>query len=566
MTAIWKIQSKISAASAAKRRQSIIIAILKNRGLISKKDQQQFLNPPHPSTIKAVSLGIKSSQLKKAIRRIKAAIADQALIYIYGDFDADGISSAAILWETLNHLGAKVMPYIPVRGSQTRGLSRQGIDEIINLSAKTHQLKPQLIITVDNGISAFKGCQYAKKQGIDVIISDHHQPKRGNNRAAFPEALAIVHTTKLAGAGVAWFFAQEILKDLSSTLELAALGTIADMVPLTEANRSLAKYGLEQLRRTKRVGIKALARNASVDLATITPHEVSFRIAPRLNAMGRLKHGLDSLRLLCTLNRSRAQQLSQDLAQVNQLRHDLSEEMFDHARKQWLKQADRNPKLIFIAHSSYHEGIVGLVAGRLAEKFNRPAIVVAQGKTQSKASARSIKGFNMIKALRQIEALLLELGGHELAAGFTAKTKKLSLIQKQLEKLADRQLKSNQLQPELKIDCLIDFKDITWILFNELEKLQPFGFANPQPVFATRGVKIVNFRPVGQGNQHLKLRLSSATWNLEPIDAIAFNFGRLSPQLSRNQLVDIVYTIESNHWNHRKSLQLKIKDVSLQPR
>jgi single-stranded-DNA-specific exonuclease len=297
--------------------------------------------------------------------------------------------------------------------------------------------------------------------------------------------------------------------------------------------------------------------------------------------MGRLERGLDSLRLLCTLNLSRAQQLSQDLAQVNQLRHDLSEEMFNHAQSLWLKSQPLTTdepigssvllkkikkKLIFVAHSSYHEGIVGLVAGRLAEKFNRPAIVIAQGKTQSKGSGRSIKGFDMIKALRQIENLLLELGGHELAAGFTAETKKLSLIQKKLEKLADRQLKTSQLQPELKIDCLIDFKDITWTLFNELEKLQPFGFANPQPLFATRGVKIASFRPVGQDNRHLKLRLSPGTCNLEPIDAIAFNFGQLSPQLTRNQPLDIVYTIESNHWNHRKSLQLKIKDVSPQHR
>ncbi|MCX6816870.1 MAG: single-stranded-DNA-specific exonuclease RecJ [Candidatus Beckwithbacteria bacterium] len=530
----------------------IILSLLKKRGLITKKDQVEFLNPTNPEKIKLKDLKISKIQVAKAISRIKQAIKNQELIYIYGDYDTDGVSATAILWEALNFLGAKVLPYIPVRNDPVRGLSPTGIG-----SLKDH---PSLIITVDNGISAFKGCEFAKKLGIDVIITDHHLPQHRQGKVHLPPALTIIHTTELAGAGVAWFFSREILKSLNTKsymlntiLDLAALGTIADMVPLIGPNRSLVKFGLQQLRQTQRFGLKALAKVAGLDLTNISEHQVSFIFAPRLNAMGRMEHALNSLRLVCTKDKERGEKLAKHLGEINQLRQDKTLTMFLDAKKKWLT-TNQKKALIFVADKSYHEGVVGLVAGRLAEEFHHPSVVIALGKNYSKASIRSIKGFNAIKNIRSLERYLLEHGGHELAAGFTIDNKNIKLVQKKLENLAQTQLSGNQLQPVIEIDCEIKLSDITWDLMADLEKLRPFGFGNSEPVFCTSQVKLINFRPVGQDNKHLKLRL-------EKFSGIAFNQGYLADKLTPGQLVNIAYTLEKNEWHNKKELQLKIKEI-----
>ena len=560
MNQIWKIQSQITATSLTKRRQQIINSLLKTRGLTTKTQQKEFFNPLKPQDISLKQAAIKPAQITKAIKRITQAIKDNHPIFIYGDYDADGICSTAILWETLHYLNANVLPYIPTRADKTRGLSQQGIDAIIEQS-KNQLSQNILIITVDNGISSFKGCDYAKKKNIDVVITDHHQPKHKASKAVLPKALAIVHSTEIAGTGVSWFFAQEILKKikpatrnlLPATLQLAALGTIADMVPLIKANRSLAKFGITKLQQTRRPGLQILAKISNININQLDSHQISFSLAPRLNALGRLDHALDALRLLCTSDIQRAKDLAANLYQVNKTRQDLTQTALTHAKSQWLKQ-DQKQKLIFVAHHSYHEGIVGLVAGRLAEKFNKPAVVIAKGKIYSKGSVRSIKGFNVIKSLRTLEKHILELGGHELAAGFTVENKKMAIIRKKLQTMAKKQLSKKPTQPELKIDCQIDLADINQELFNQLEKFQPFGFNNPRPVFATKQAKLTAFRAVGQTQKHLKLKIDN-------LDAIAFNFGGFASKLSIDKPVDIVYTIEENYWNGKTSLQLKIKEL-----
>lgn len=538
----------------------IIQVLLEKRGLITKKEQTQFLDPIKPDKISLDQIGLQSAAVVKAIKRLTTAHKNQELIYIYGDYDADGVSSTAILWETLNSLGFPVLPFIPGRNDPVRGLSPQGIDMIIK-QAKT---KPGLIITVDNGICAFTGCQHAQKLGIDVIITDHHLPKHKNNRPFFPKVLAIIHTTKLAGVGVAWFFSREIIKAFkfasaraASTLDLAALGTIADMVPLLNANRSLAKFGLDKLRLSRRPGLIALAKTANLDLNVLDDYQVSYVLAPRLNALGRLEHALDALRLLCTTDLHRAERLAAHLNQTNQLRQDKTLTMFLDAKNKVLKQSGDQP-LIFVASKTYHEGVVGLVAGKLMEEFNRPAVVVALGKNYSKASGRSLKGFNILKAIRSLEPYLLEHGGHELAAGFTLDNKNLTIVAKKLLSLAKKSLLNKELEPAIEIDCELDLEQITWQLFNALEKFKPFGFANPQPLFATKQVKLLNFRTVGQDNKHLKLSLQGSTLKVE---AIAFSFGHLAQKLAPGQLIDITYTIEKNVWNGKKDLQLKIKEI-----
>ena len=553
MDSNWKIQTQIKSTSTKSRRQEIIKALLKIRGLTKKSDITTFLNPKDPKDISIKSVGININQVKIAVKRIKECIKKNQLIYVYGDYDADGITATAILWEALNSMGANVMPYIPQRDEPARGLSKQGIDNIIKLAKAT----PSLIITVDNGITSFKGCDYAKKLGVDVIITDHHQPKTKIKKLIYPKSLAIIHTQSLAGAGVAWFFSKELTKTLS--LDLVTLGTIADMVPLTHANRSLASHGLKALKASSRPGLKALAIAAQIVLKDLQTYQVSFCLTPRLNAMGRLDKALDSLRLLCTKDHIKAKSLAQNLNQTNQLRQDKTMEMFINAKGQYLK-SNQDSKLIFVQNKNYHEGIVGLVAGRLSEEFNRPAVVVAISKNYAKASIRSIKGFNAIKAFRNIESHLLEHGGHPLAAGFTAKIKDLPLIQKKLETLAKKDLAKKSLDSQITIDCQIELKDINWDLMKKLDKFRPFGFANSQPVFATKKVNLLDFRPVGQTKKHLKLTVLQES---NKLDAIAFNFGSLANTLKTDQLIDVAYTIDENLWNGKKDLQLKIKDIQL---
>lgn len=556
MDKIIKIKSKIKNTDPQKRRDEIISTILLNRGIKTKPDQKEFLNPTDPKKIKPEDVSIKPDQLKKAVTRIKKAIKNKELIYIYGDHDADGITSTAVLWESLNSQKAKVMPYIPGRSDKIRGLSPDGIDEI--LKDKSGPCK--LIITVDNGISAFKGTDYANKKGIDVIITDHHQPKIKSKKPVLPKALSIIHTTKLAGVGVAWFLARE-LKDLKTSLELVAIGTIADMVPLTAANRSLVKFGLESLRKSKRVGLKALADISKVDLKNLVTYQIGFVLAPRLNAMARLEHALDSLRLLCTTLEEKASKLATSLNQTNLERQDKTFEMFFHAKSQWTEYNQPKKKLIFVKHQSYHEGIVGLVAGRLAEKFYKPAFVISMGETYSKGSARSIKGFNVLKAIRSIEDLIEEHGGHQMAAGFTAKNVNLPIIQKRLEDLAEDQLKKEQLIPVITIDCELKPEDINWDLWSQLEKLEPSGFGNKPPLFISKQLEVVDFRSVGQDQKHLKLTLQGPSLK-ESFPAIAFNLGSMATKLKPGQKVDVTYTLDKNEWNGNKALQLKIKSIA----
>ena len=559
MTKVWHVNQKVSGKSSKIRRQQIIAALLKNRRLLTKPAQKEFFQPPHPQDLDLKTIGISESQVKKALTRLKQALTQKQLIYIYVDYDADGITATAILWETLDRLGAKVLPFIPLRGDATRGLSVAGITTILKKD------KPALIITVDNGIVSFKGARFAKKEGIDLIISDHHVPQK-----KLPPATAVIHTTLTSGAGVAWFFAREIVKHFLhsgsvTTLELAALGTIADMVPLLSVNRSLAFHGLNDLRQTSRPGLVTLARDAGVNLKTLDDYQVSFLLSPRLNAMGRLHQALDSLRLLCTRDKARAKKLSRDLNSANLNRQDLTRKTFFHALDQ--AKAQKNQNLIFVSDPSYHDGIVGLVASQLVRSFHRPAVVVAVGESQSKGSARSIKGFNLIKNFQSLSSLFLEVGGHKLAAGFTAETKNLPQIKTRLQKVAAESLTPEQLKPVLEVDCEINLTDVGWQLYREISRFAPFGFDNPMPVFVTRGVKLDRLRQVGKEGKHLQLILSTKhEARNSKLGGIAFGFCQLSASLSLGATVDLAYAIDENVWNNQKSLQLKVKDIIILPR
>lgn len=529
MGKLWQIAKRLD--------DDIVSHLIKSRGIEP--------NPPYP-TLPPIPF------LSRVVSRIKKAIRAKESIVVYADYDADGICAGAIMWETLWKLGARVMPYIPHRVSEGYGLSEKGIDAV------KEQFDPTLIITVDHGITAWDKVEYAKSLGIDVIVTDHHvKPKK------LPNCL-IVHTTVTSGSGVSWLVAKALSEE--APLELAAIGTIADLLPLTGLNRAIVKHGLEIIRKTKRVGLKALVTEAGI--TDIDTYAISHMLSPRLNAMGRLEHALDALRLLCTNDVEKARLLAQKLGLTNRERQKLTEDTVLQARSKVPKQLK---KLIFIAEKDYNPGVIGLVAGRLVEEFYRPAIVLSIGDGFAKASARSIPGFNIVEAIRSCSELVVDVGGHPMAAGFTVETKNIKKLQSKLEKLADKELNEEKLTRVLKIDAEIPLNLVTEKLWKELQELQPFGFGNPEPVFATTGVKVVDTRLVGKDQKHLKLRVSALPNPSHPstpptpsiFDGIAFNFGSLYGQLPSGTSVDLAYSIDLNVWNGRKSVQLKVKDIAI---
>ncbi|MEK7533974.1 MAG: single-stranded-DNA-specific exonuclease RecJ [Patescibacteria group bacterium] len=583
----WKIISESGIKNQESGIKDLIEILLSNRGLKTKKEIEEFLNPKLENvTIKNV--GIDKRQLRKTIGRIQKSIKNKEKIVVFGDYDVDGICGSAILWETLNGLGASVMPYIPHRMDEGYGLSMKAIQ---NSEFRIQNIK--LIITVDNGIVANEAVKYAKDQGIDVIITDHHVPSK-----KLPDAFAIVHTTKLCGAGVAWVLSSVILNSFqnlnilenktlkqvqgnnnkNNLLELVALATIADLVSLLGANRILVKFGLEALRRTKRVGLLELLKEAVLEKDKIGVYEIGHIIAPRLNAMGRLEYAMDSLRLLCTKNRDRARMLAQTLGSTNRERQARTLTTVKHAKSAIQNSEFRIQNLLFVAHESYQQGVIGLVAGKLVEEYYRPTIVVSKGEIYSKASARSINGFNIIEFIRSASEYLVDAGGHPMAAGFTVETSKLALVQKTLENKAESLLDEEKLTRTLRIDCELDLSLVNNKLYDAIQKLAPFGMGNPEPTFVGRGVEIQDIRTVGREAKHLKLQLVCHPEALAKgsheilrfaqndkgmIDGIAFGMGEKYSQFHVGDAVDIAYTVDENKWNGNKKLQLKIKDLKL---
>jgi single-stranded-DNA-specific exonuclease len=530
----WELLNKTKVNSP----ETIIDILLKNRGIKNKKE---FFEPADPAKIPFKSLGVKESEVKKAIGRIKQAKKKKENVIVYGDYDADGITATAIMWEALHALGLNVLPYIPDRFIDGYGIKS---DVIKGLKEKDKNLG--LIITVDNGIVGYEGVDAANKLGIDVIVVDHHVKGAKKIRAQ-----SVIHSTETSGAGLAWFFAQCLI-DVPNTLELAAIGVIADQLPLTGINRSIVKYGLVELNKTKRLGLLALFKEAGVE--RIGVYEVGYIIAPRINAMGRLKHGLESLRLLCTKDKTKAFEIAKNIGSTNSERQKIVEEVVFLARKNVTSE-----KIIVIAGKDYHEGVIGLAAGRLVEEFYRPAIVLSTKGEVSKASARSISGFNIIEAIRAV-SLHLEGGGHPMAAGFSIETNRIDKFTKEINKYANKFLTAEILEKKLRIDCEVCFDQLNYDLLDKLTQFEPTGLGNPGATFLTKQVELIDSKPVGREARHLKLKLKQ---NEHTFDSIYFGGGEMYSKLTPGKKIDIVYNLEDNSWNGYKNLQLKVKDLKL---
>jgi single-stranded-DNA-specific exonuclease len=517
----------------------LISILLKHRGLSDPASAAAFFSPPAPVDIPLSSLDLARDDMDRAVGLVKKHLAAGHPVAVYGDYDVDGICSAAIVWETLYALSPAVFPHIPHRRDEGYGLSLKGIDYCLEKGAR-------LIICVDNGIVAHDEVDYCRKKACDVLVIDHHQA--GEKKIG---ANAVLHTTVTSAAGIAWFFAREFAPadKLTDLLSLAAVSVICDLVPLMGVNRSLAKYGLAALNSTSRPGLLALFAEAGLTPGNIGVYEVGFAVGPRLNAMGRLEHALDSLRLICTRDPEKARDLAQKLGDTNRLRQEMTAKSTDHALA-FFAAADL-PEFLFVSDPSYDEGIIGLVASKLAEKYYRPAVAVSVGREFSKASARSIPGFHITDFLRRFDDILTSVGGHSMAAGFTLKTADLELLKDRLLLESKNVIDPGILVKNSRIDAEVPLDVLGLDLYMKLADFAPFGLGNPRPVFKST-VPVYSPRRLGRENKHLKF----GTGHFE---AIYFN----APAGAETglQTADIAYSLESNTYAGRTALQLVVKEL-----
>jgi len=552
--------------------KNIVNLILKSRNI---KDLDQFLNPPSPLTLSLIDFGPYKKPFEKVINILKEIKEKNQMIVVYTDYDADGITGGAVLWETLHLLGFKVRPYVPDRKTEGYGYSKKGIDNCIK------QFNPSLIITVDHGITKIKEVEYAKLKNIKTIITDHHL--KGDN---IPKAEAIFHIPALSGSGVAYFFAKEIFFHFKKQtnhqslitnhfetdyLSLAAIGTIADLVPLTGPSRSVVKYGLDAFPKIKRFGIKHILKQAGIADKKITPYEVGFMIAPRINAIGRLEHAIDALRLLCTNDEKKAFDLAHKIGNINIERQEMVEKSVVEARIMISKNLLQNKlltthyplptKLIILVSDHWHEGIIGLIASKIAEEFYRPTLVLTKTDIGYKGSARSIPSFHITEFLRSLKEYIIDAGGHKQAAGFTLEKNQLYNFETAAQKLSSKLISDKDLERKIGADLKIPISKINLELVESLSSLEPFGIGNPRPVFYSEGI-LTGAQLLGKTQKHLKLFISGlsnqVTHNQASIEFLAFNSAEKFKDLSRGQKIKVVYNLDINEWNNKKTVQGKI--------
>jgi single-stranded-DNA-specific exonuclease len=512
----------------------ILNQLLKNRH-ISLAESEKFFNPDLSDLEDPLSM----KGVKEAKDRILQAIKSEEKIIIYGDYDVDGVSATAVLWEAIDSLGGKVLPYIPDRFSEGYGINEEAIKKLAGEGNK-------LIVSVDSGITAYDQIALAKKLGVDFIITDHHSLP-----AKLPPARAIVHTTNLAGVGVAYKMAQALIPN--PALELVALGTVADVMPMLGENRILTKFGIEGLRRSSRPGLLAMYEEAGISPHQISTYEIGFIIGPRLNAMGRLEHALDSLRILLTRDPARAKELAKKLGATNEERRRRTLTQLGHARES-IGDGSRE-KLWVVSHDSYEQGIIGLIAGRLTDEWHRPVIAISEGQDLSRGSARSISGFNVVQAIAEAKELLVTYGGHPQAAGFTIETKNIPAFRKKLQRYIETKVHEDDLRKQLIIDAEIKPDEINMELARQIERFAPFGVENPQPTFITKGLAVGAMRLLSEG-KHIRVDLGG-------FETIGFGMGERGAEIRPDMRVNAVFNLEINNWQDRERLQLKLRDFKV---
>ncbi|MFH2013341.1 MAG: single-stranded-DNA-specific exonuclease RecJ [Pseudomonadota bacterium] len=542
----------------------VVAQVLINRGIKEVEKAHQFLFP----SLSHLHSPILMKDMEKALERIIRAIYENEKVVVYGDYDVDGITSVAVLVTFLRGLNADVSYYIPDRLSEGYGLNPDALDRIKSLGTS-------LLITVDCGISDFQEIASAQRDGLDVIVTDHHETPD-----TLPPAYAILNPKQkgcdfpfksLAGVGIAFnliialraklremeFWDNQKVPNLKEYLDLVALGTIADIVPLTDENRILVKFGLEQLTNSQRPGIIALKEVSGLKNTDITPGMVGFRLAPRINAAGRLSSGDAGVRLLITEDFKEAKDIADVLDKENTERQQVENRIIEEARG-LVENNDEllTGKTIILASPDWHPGVIGIVASRLTEDYYKPTIMISLDGGTGKGSGRSIEGFHLYEGLKGCAHILEGFGGHKYAAGLTIDEKNIPEFQNIFEKIVRETLSEEDFIPKIHIDAHINLRELTEDFLGELEILSPFGPANPEPTFCSSILSVSSSSIVGNGHLKLKVKEGEILY-----DAIGFNMGKDIFPL--NQGIKAAFTPQINSWNGMRHIQLRLKDIEV---
>ncbi len=538
----------------------IIAQILINRGLKEAKDIQNFLNPQLHHLLDPFSL----QGMTRAVLRIKKAFTNEDKILIYGDYDLDGMTSTGLLFSVLSGFCTDIYYYIPDRFEEGYGISQKGIQFAIE-----HHIS--LIITVDCGITSYQEIQQLNDYDIDTIVTDHHEPPE-----ELPTAYAIINPKsceypfkELAGVGVVFKLAQALYSILGEKdeaiyehLDLVALGTIADSVPVLGENRVLVKYGLEKLIISSKKGLKMLLnRPDNGNLSnSLSVQDISFDLIPILNSTGRIDNAHYTVDLLLTKSSYRAEYLVTKMLKLNEERKQITQKVLAEAReKAYEINLAGKQKILILTSSQWHPGVIGIVASRIMEEFSQPVIMISIKDGIGKGSGRNQGEFDFSKILLACSDLLDQYGGHQFAAGITIPESNIGLFNQKINQSLETNLSINQHNgPNIQIDSMIAFDKMNWDFLNHLEKLRPFGPGNPQPIFGGHEFPIVSWKRVGKDEKHLKLSLGKKG---SYFDGIAFQMAEKSQDVMDEGIVDVAFLLEANFWNGKKSIQLMIKDI-----
>jgi single-stranded-DNA-specific exonuclease len=551
---IWILAQKKSQKILKKipKIDPVIIQLLINRGI---SDIKEFLEPNYQ---KGKFNPFLLSDIKKARERILKAIKNKEKVAVFGHYDCDGICAAVLMAETLEFLGLKPEVFIPQR-SEGYQISKERF-----LEFKKKNIS--LLITVDFGITDIKAGEEAKNSGIDLIICDHHLPPK-----KLPKSLAIINPLcspkypfkELSGTGVVYKLVESLISEekfLKWALELVALATVADVVPIISENRMFVKFGLMALQKTKRLGLKKLFEKAGIDQKKINTYTIGFQIAPRLNASGRMEQALSSYYLLRTKNKQEAEKLANDLNNLNQKRQSVLDKSLRNALEKIKKDDLAKDKIIIVSSKDWAEGILGLIAGKVTEFFTKPSIVLREEAQFFKGSARSIDGFHITNALREYEDILERVGGHKKAAGVKVKKSLMKDLYDKLTSFANQKISEKDILPKVIIDVELSLKNITEKFWQNILKLEPYGYGNPKPLFATYNLKIVNISQMGNKGKHLSMNLSDGK---KFIRAVGFEMGDLYHKFRTGDQINIAYSLDLNEWNGERNLEARLVDVKI---
>lgn len=559
----WKLADNASSATVDNLEKElgisrILATLLAQQGIDSTEQAKKFFEP----SMEEIHDPTLLHDMDKAVERIEQAVEKQEQITIYGDYDADGITSTSLMYETLLSVGANVNYYVPNRFTDGYGPNMDAYQRLIDNGT-------QLFITVDNGVSGKNVIDKVMAAGVDVVITDHHELP-----ADLPNAVAIVHPRypgsnypfpDLSGVGVAFKVAWALTGEFPiEELDLVAIGEIADVVNVTDENHALISYGIQQLRQGMRPGLAALMKLADIKANNLTDQDIGFGIAPRLNALGRIADANDGVKLLTSLDENESQKLAKEVDQANKERQNLVADIMKEAEKQANSSANQQKKALLIVGKGWHQGVLGIVASRIMNETGKPTIVASTDQnnpTLIKGSGRSVDSFNLFNALEAHRELFTTFGGHPAACGLSFDQENIALLQIALEEEAVKQNFDPTVKQPLPIAMQLEPADVTQQLYNDIQRVAPFGPGNMEPVFELNNVKVVDVKTMGQEHQHLKFSIVSGKENLT---VVAFGQGNLATLLSApTGQVNLAVKVSLNEWRGKKSVQLMLEDLQI---